>query len=71
MSPRLSSGSSTFLEIDKEACRADRAVDDPRRADAVDAQRGNEPHGVPVAVGRVAAQPFAERPGAMFVFVQG
>ena len=50
-----------LFDIDKEACRVDRTVDDPGRADAINAQGGNERHGVPVAEGSVSEQPFAAR----------
>lgn len=50
-----------LLDIDQEAFAIDRAVDDPRCADAVDPEGCDKSHGIPVTEGRMAQQPFAAR----------
>jgi len=50
------------LDIGVEGLGVDRAVDDPRRLDAIMAQRGEECHCSPMTIGRVPDQACAPRP---------
>ena len=48
-------------DIELEQFAVDRAVDDPRRVDAVMAQGGEEGHGLPMAIGDHRSQSLAAR----------
>ncbi len=53
-----------LLDIGEEADAVDRPVEDKGRGELVTAQRREEGHGLPVAMGRVAVQTPALRPPA-------
>lgn len=59
MSPGLRVGMSCCSAQALEAAAVDGAVEDVRRAQPVRAQAGQEGHGAPVAMGRVAFEAFA------------
>ena len=54
-------GDENLLDIEAEALAVDRPVDEPGRVDAVMAQRGQEGHGLPVAVRHLGLEPLAAR----------
>lgn len=58
---RLERGPEDRLDVLKEALAIDGAVDEPRRGDAVVPQSGQEGHGLPAAVWRLARQALAAR----------
>jgi hypothetical protein len=53
--------SENLLCIDSKELPIDGTVDDPRRADPIQAQRGDEGHRLPMAVGHRCLQPPASR----------
>jgi len=63
MSP-LVRRSEHLLDIDRGEFAVDGAVDDPRCADPIQAQRGDESHGLPMAMGHHCLEALASRPPA-------
>ena len=61
MSPGWSVGDENLLDIEEEPLAVDRPVDEPGRVDAVMAQRGQEGHGLPVAIGHFGLDPLSDR----------
>ena len=59
MSPGVQRGHQHLFDIEPEALAVDRAIDEPWRGDAVMAQRGQEGHGLPMAVRHLGAEPVA------------
>lgn len=46
--PRLEGRRENLLDVEEKSLAVDRSVDQPRRVDAIAAQRGQEGHGLPV-----------------------
>ena len=60
-SPFASVGANNLLDLEGEELAIDGAVDDPRRADPVVAQRRDEGHGLPMAERRRCFEPLPTR----------
>src|ERR1700749_274189 len=58
---RLERGRQRFLDISSKAFAVDRTIDQPRRLDAVVTKRGDEGHGLPMAVRNFRHQSFPFR----------
>jgi len=54
-------GDENFLDIKEETLTIDRTIDQPGRLDAIVAERGEERHCVPMAVGRFRFEPLSYR----------
>ena len=61
MSPGFRVGHENLLDIEVEALAVDRAVDEPRRGDAIMAQGGQEGHGLPVAMRHLGLDALSDR----------
>lgn len=58
---RLEGGHENLLDIEEEPLAVDRPVDEPRRFDAIMAQRSQEGHGLPVAMRHFGLDPLSDR----------
>jgi len=50
-----------LFNVDQETLAIDGTVEQPRRLDAIMSERGDERHGIPMAVGRFRFEPFSYR----------